>query len=54
MKLRLVQIERRSDSDESAWCGYIMFETESLMVLQYVSDSYNLFSWGDRVTRSKS
>jgi hypothetical protein len=42
MMSRLVQIERHSDFDESVWYGYIMFETESLMVLQYVSDSYNL------------
>ena len=42
MNPRLVQVERHYSFDESRWYGYVLFETESLVLLQVVSDRYDL------------
>lgn len=38
---RLVQVIRREAFDESPWYGYLWSESESLLLLQYVSDRYD-------------
>lgn len=42
MTPRLVQIERIGDINESPWYGFVHSETESLMLLQLVSNRYDL------------
>lgn len=37
MTPRLVQIERCAAFDESAWCGFLLSESQALLLLQYVS-----------------
>ena len=42
MNQRLVQVERLSSFDEHRWYGYVVSSTDSFLLLQVVSDRYDL------------